>query len=414
MRCGSATGAACGGAALADALTRVRERQRRARRARGRRRAGQDEPAARGARARARRRLRHAARARVRARGRASRSASCASSSSRCSTRPRRTSGRAGSPGAAALAGAMFEPSAPAATAVGDDATFQRLHGLYWLTANLSDDRPLVISVDDAQWADEPSLQFLGFLARRSRRCRSLLLVATRPVNEDTRPALTQLVADPATEVLRPRPLSGAAVGRLLAARIGADADGRVRARVPARDAGQPAAAERAAARGDRARASRRRPPRPTRVEALGPQGVGTVVLARHRAHARRGQRARPGARRPRRRRRRCARRRSSPAGLEDAVPALRTLLAAEVVVEGDGLGFVHPIVRAAVYDSIPDRSAAALARGAHARRGRRRGRGRSARSCSPRSPAGDPWAVEALRAAARRALAPGRRRAAR
>ena len=81
----------------------------------------------------------------------------------------------------------MFEPSAPAAGAVGDDATYQRLHGLYWLTANLSDDQPLVLSVDDAQWADEPSLQFLGFLARRVEALPVLLLVATRPVNEESR-----------------------------------------------------------------------------------------------------------------------------------------------------------------------------------------------------------------------------------
>ena len=61
-----------------------------------------------------------------------------------------------------------------------------------------------MISVDDAQWSDEPSLQFLGFLARRVEATPMLLLVATRPINEAARPALTQLVADPAAEVLRP------------------------------------------------------------------------------------------------------------------------------------------------------------------------------------------------------------------
>ena len=92
------------------------------------------------------------------------------------------------------------------------------------------------------------------------------------------------------------------------------------------------------------------------RVEALGPQGVATVVLARiarlpsaatalARALAVLGDGA-------------ALRTAAQLAELDDAVPALRTLLAAEVVVESDGLSFVHPIVRAAVYDSVPDRSA--------------------------------------------------------
>jgi predicted ATPase len=41
------------------------------------------------------------------------------------------------------------------------------LHGLYWLTANLGEAAPLLLAVDDAHWADDPSLQFLAYLARR-------------------------------------------------------------------------------------------------------------------------------------------------------------------------------------------------------------------------------------------------------
>ena len=182
--------------------------------------------------------------------------------------------------GAAALAGAMFEPTASADTAVGDDAAFQRLHGLYWLTANLSDDGPLVIGVDDAQWADEPSLQFLGFLARRIEAMPVGLLVATRPVNEDTRPTLTQLVADPAGEVLRPRPLSGEATGRLLAARIGAEADAAFVRACRSVTQGNPLLlselAREVTALGIAPTAAEAE-----RVEALGPQGIATVVLSR-------------------------------------------------------------------------------------------------------------------------------------
>ena len=47
------------------------------------------------------------------------------------------------------------------------------LHGLYWLTSNLADRAPLLLAVDDAHWADEPSLRFLAYLARRVSRWRS-------------------------------------------------------------------------------------------------------------------------------------------------------------------------------------------------------------------------------------------------
>src|SRR3954447_480335 len=41
------------------------------------------------------------------------------------------------------------------------------MHGLYWLTANLAESGPLLLAVDDAQWADEMSLRFVVYLARR-------------------------------------------------------------------------------------------------------------------------------------------------------------------------------------------------------------------------------------------------------
>lgn len=41
------------------------------------------------------------------------------------------------------------------------------LHGLYWLTMNLAEQRPLVILIDDLPWADDLSLRFLTYLAER-------------------------------------------------------------------------------------------------------------------------------------------------------------------------------------------------------------------------------------------------------
>jgi len=61
------------------------------------------------------------------------------------------------------------------------DTSFAVLHGLYWLIANLSAARPLLLVVDDAHWADEPSLRWLTYLARRLEGFPVVLLAAFRP-----------------------------------------------------------------------------------------------------------------------------------------------------------------------------------------------------------------------------------------
>jgi energy-coupling factor transporter ATP-binding protein EcfA2 len=63
-----------------------------------------------------------------------------------------------------------------------DEAVLMRtLHALWWVAADLAADRPLLITVDDAQWADLPSLRYLGYLARRLGDLQIALVVATRP-----------------------------------------------------------------------------------------------------------------------------------------------------------------------------------------------------------------------------------------
>jgi DNA-binding CsgD family transcriptional regulator len=61
------------------------------------------------------------------------------------------------------------------------DVSHVRLHGLSWLCANLSDDRPLLLIVDDAHWADAPSLRFLHMIARRLEDLPVMLAVGARP-----------------------------------------------------------------------------------------------------------------------------------------------------------------------------------------------------------------------------------------
>jgi hypothetical protein len=68
----------------------------------------------------------------------------------------------AGDSGDALLAGAsiggsrMFHATAAPGDAPGDapESLFTILHGLYWLTSNLSTRAPLALAVDDVQWCD--------------------------------------------------------------------------------------------------------------------------------------------------------------------------------------------------------------------------------------------------------------------
>ena len=62
----------------------------------------------------------------------------------------------------------------------------QTRHGLYWLVANLAEQAPLAIVLDDAQWCDEASLDWLLYLARRLERLPVLVLVGVRAGEPDT------------------------------------------------------------------------------------------------------------------------------------------------------------------------------------------------------------------------------------
>lgn len=95
---------------------------------------------------------------------------------------------------------------------------FAILHGLYWLVSNVTVPRPVLLAIDDAQWADEASLRFLAFLVRRVESLPITLLVTSRAEgSEGNENQLWQARTDPAMEVLQPRPLSEEAVAALLA-----------------------------------------------------------------------------------------------------------------------------------------------------------------------------------------------------
>jgi DNA-binding CsgD family transcriptional regulator len=107
------------------------------------------------------------------------------------------------------------------------DSSFPILHGLYWLTTNLAERQPVLLAIDDAHWGDPESLRFLHYLAGRLEEAPVLLAMTTRPIEPGAHVELiAALVSDPSAEVVRPAPLSEAAVAVLVRSALGADAAG--------------------------------------------------------------------------------------------------------------------------------------------------------------------------------------------
>ena len=123
--------------------------------------------------------------------------------------------------GAAKLALPILEPGT-AEEGDNPELMYQRLHGLYWVIANLARDRPLLISVDDAQWADEASMAAERFLSLRIADLPMVLLlgVRTAEVGPFAVP-LAELLADPATVSIRPGALSADGAARRIEALLG-------------------------------------------------------------------------------------------------------------------------------------------------------------------------------------------------
>jgi DNA-binding CsgD family transcriptional regulator len=121
--------------------------------------------------------------------------------------------------GHAGLAAAVLDPSAP------PPAEAQALvRGLYWLTVNLAaaaSPGPLLMLVDDVQWADRPSLAFIAHLAVRVRELSVAIVVATRDgERDDASDHVEWLLSQPEHTVLRPLGLSEPGVGQMVAAEL--------------------------------------------------------------------------------------------------------------------------------------------------------------------------------------------------
>ena len=114
------------------------------------------------------------------------------------------------------------------------------MHGLYWLTANLADRRPLLIAVDDVHWADEASLRWLAYLAPRLEGLAVAVLLALRPDEPASMGTSLLALRARAPAIVRPAPLSQGAVRAIVGAELGDRASEYLYATVCAASAGNP------------------------------------------------------------------------------------------------------------------------------------------------------------------------------
>jgi DNA-binding CsgD family transcriptional regulator len=235
----------------------------------------------------------------------------------------------------------------------GGGSGFASLHGLYWLVVNLAGERPLVLAIDDAHWADGASLRWLAYCARRLEGLPILLLVTQRPTS--TPAANTELhraLEQAATLTVHPQPLSRAAVEQLTSSWLGDRGVADVAAACHAMTGGNPflvielmrslaprtdvsAALVQRAAPDKIARSARRR------VERLGELADDALRLAEAAAVFAHGVPL-PHA--------------ADLAGLalERAASAADALVAAGVLARSVPVEFTHPVVRSSLYRSVP------------------------------------------------------------
>jgi DNA-binding CsgD family transcriptional regulator len=231
-----------------------------------------------------------------------------------------------------------------------DAAPHTTLHGLYWVTANLAAREPLVLAVDDAHQADAPSLRWLSYLAARIDSLPVLLLAAAQ--SGPGQPEVIGELGDyPACVRLDLRPLDRAASAALVGDALGDQAGPEIRRAAHVSTGGNPFLLD-ALVKAVQARAGAGLDE--TMVLSVGPQpvadwvarrirqlGTGAVPLVRALAVL-----GRPAP----------LRYVAALADMDLPQAALLTdrLRAASVLAAGALLEFEHPIVRTAIYDSVP------------------------------------------------------------
>lgn len=264
---------------------------------------------------------------------------------------------------AAVLFGKVDDAAAPSTCG---DVSFATLHGLFWLAANLCAHGPLMLAVDDLHWSDVPSLRFLAYLLPRLEGLPLLVLVGLRPAEPVAdQHLLTQITMDPLATMICPAPLSPDASARLVRTVLAQDAEQEFCLACHTASGGNPLLLHElvgvAAAEGLKATAAgvarlTEIGPRPVgRRMALRLARLGSAAVALCGAVAILGDGVDPGYV-------------AMLAGLESAqaLQTARQLTDIEVLYRralsgqdaarlAGTLGFVHPLVRAAVYEGLSE-----------------------------------------------------------
>ena len=226
----------------------------------------------------------------------------------------------------------------------------------------------MLVLVDDCQWADPESLRFLAYLGQRIEGLPVAMVLAGRPPDPRGRRVGVAVGADrssrPEAVALYPRPLSESAAEALTRERLGNDAAEEFCRACHTATGGNPLFLRELLGPSTRP-GWRRRRSAANEVQAVGPAAVSRFVLHRLAALGPLGERAGDT-------RSRCSATTASSqlaadvAGLsEDAArEAADDLVRADIFADGERLGFVHPIVRAALYEDLAPGRAPGAARG--------------------------------------------------
>ena len=253
--------------------------------------------------------------------------------------------------GSADAAARVFAP--PEDDRMASPGSFGVLHGLFWLTANLAADGPVCLSIDDLQWCDRASLRFIAYLERRLEGLRVLVATAARVDEASPESGLVLDIAnDPAAVAIRLSALSENGAAELVRDRLAEDAERAFCAACHRATGGNPLLLQ------ELLKTMRAEHIRPDAAHAdaireVGPLAVSRTVLLRlsrlttdavavARAVALLGD----GASLP------------ATAALADldesrVADAARALVAAEILRDAAPLGFVHALVRDAVYHEL-------------------------------------------------------------
>jgi len=251
---------------------------------------------------------------------------------------------------------ALEDPVSTAPSAAGDDPPFAVVHGLYWLAVNASRAAPVLVAIDDVQWADHASLRFLLYLADRLAGLPVALALTWRTgeaMSAGTTDCLARLEQIAAGGVMSPPALSREAVGTLLAGSFGTAPGAGFAASCHVVTGGNPFLVRELI---ETLRADGIGPGEAgaDRVAGLGPRSVAQQVALRvARLGPTAGELARAAAilgdEAPLRTAAALA-----GIGLADAAAAADRLAGIGVFEPGTPLRFVHSIVRTAVHDDIP------------------------------------------------------------